>query len=177
MLTLVHQKAKLLHLNPRSEVHGDEHVSMADLKFSFLTANDLLSEFDPALKSSLYRKPDGDGEQLELSTEAGWLPKLRFPKMGPIDWEMEIVGGSLTVHYGGISAASMQLDVRSADKFRFELMDGGSVSVSFRVQCKPDEKQFGKLCCLVQEDLEISLQPPDDMRQVEMSDSLAEATA
>jgi hypothetical protein len=173
MLTLVHQKAKLVHFNVRKEVHGDEKVLVADLKFSFLTANDLLSEFDPALKSSLYRKPDRR-DQLEL--EPGWLPELRFPNMAPIDWELEIVGGMLYVHYGVSERSAMHLDVRSADRFHFELMNGGSVNVQFRVQCRPDEQQCGKLCYLVQEDIEISLQPPDDNPQVEIGEPI-EATA
>jgi len=163
MFTLAHHKAKLRHVNPRAEMHGDEHVIMGDLKFSFLSANDLLAEFDPALKSSLYRKADGDGDQLELPTgEGDRLPKLRFPKMGPIEWEVEIIGGLLTIHHGMSGYSDMRLDVRSADNFKLELMDGGSVSVTFRVQCKPTEEQFGRLCYTVQKAIEISFEPPAD---------------
>jgi hypothetical protein len=57
MLTLEKQKAKLTSLNLRAEVHGDERVPAADIRFSFDAPNELLSEFDPALKSSFYRNP------------------------------------------------------------------------------------------------------------------------
>lgn len=90
MLQLERQKAKLTNLNPRAEKHGEEHIPAADLHFAFDAPNDVLSEFDPALKSSLYRKPDGNGEQQELIDHPGYLPKLRFPKMSGFKWETVI---------------------------------------------------------------------------------------
>ena len=52
----------------------------ADLKFEIKVGNDVLSEFDPSLKSSLWqesRRPLG-----ELITDAGHLPSLKFPSWG-----------------------------------------------------------------------------------------------
>lgn len=68
MLTLEKQKAKLTSLNLRAEVHGDEKVPAADIRFSFDAPNELLSEFDPALKSSFYRKPDAPELTMGLQT-------------------------------------------------------------------------------------------------------------
>jgi hypothetical protein len=157
MMQLERQKAKLTHVNSRVEIHGDEKVHCADLKITFDTSNDVLSEFDPALKSSFYRKPDGDdGRQGNL--DPGWLPKLRFLKVGPIEWEAEIIGGTVQIFYGLDS--SVDLDIRIVDSFKLVLKDGGTVTVSFRIQCKPTEAQIGRLCFLVQENIEVSLWPP-----------------
>ncbi len=174
MLSLERQKAKMTHVNPRCELHGDEHVRAADLKFTFDTSNDVLSAFDPALKSSLYRKADGDGEQLDI--EPSWLPKLRFPRMGLVEWKSEIVGGTVQIFYGLDS--SVDLEIRIADGFKFTLKDGGTVTVAFRIQCKPTEEQFGRLCYLVQESVELSMWPPkaDQAPQQELGTEVA-ATA
>ena len=54
MFSLANQSAKLTSVNPRAEIHGTDHVMAADLKFEIKVGNDVLSEFDPSLKSSLY---------------------------------------------------------------------------------------------------------------------------
>ena len=59
MFSLANQAAKLTSVNPRAEIHGTDHVMAADLKFEIKVGNDVLSEFDPSLKSSLYKKADG----------------------------------------------------------------------------------------------------------------------
>ena len=156
MLTLEKQKAKLASLNLRTELHGDERVPAADLKFSFDAPNELLSEFDPALKSSFYRKPDAQDAQAEMLDTPGYLPKLRFPRIPSIKWDAEMTGAELVVHYGtgGRSDIVLACDV---DGFAFELKDGGTVSASFRAKAKPDDKQVAKLYGLIQAEVDISL--------------------
>lgn len=80
MFSLQNQAAKLQSVNPRAELHGDEHVMAADLKFEIRVSNDVLSEFDSLLKSALYHK--SNGAQGELISEPGHLPHLKFPLMG-----------------------------------------------------------------------------------------------
>lgn len=50
----------------------------------------------------------------------------------------------------------------TVDGFVIEPMDGGSVVLSFRVKCNPDEKQVGKLSTLMGGQIEFSLVPPED---------------
>lgn len=40
--------------------------------------------------------------------------------------------------------------------------EGGTVQLTFRVRCKPDEKQAGRIYTLQQRELEITLTPPAD---------------
>jgi len=84
MMQLERQKAKLTHVNPRMEIHGDEHVRAADLKFTFDTTNDVLSEFDPALKASFIANRTATANSLissPLAAEAA-LPEAWPNRMG-----------------------------------------------------------------------------------------------
>lgn len=76
------QPAKLEHINIRKEGPDDEKHLMVDLKLAATVNSDILLEFDPALRSMLFRES-----------------APRFPKMAPIKWqgemrhmEMEIAG-------------------------------------------------------------------------------------
>jgi hypothetical protein len=169
MLTLERQTAKLVNLNARAEKHGEENIPAADLHFSFDASNDLLSEFDPALKSSLYRKPDANGDQGELLDQPGWLPKLRFPAMSAFKWEIAFKDATLTVHAPRKSIVLSPCDI---DQFKFEPRDGGSVILSFRAVCHPDETQVGKLYNLIQKEVEISLVDP--LRNTDAQQQLAQ---
>jgi hypothetical protein len=164
---LERQHAKLTSLNARAEKHGDENVPAADLAFTFNAPNDILSEFDPALKSSLYRKPDAAGDQADLLPEPGWLPKLRFPAMSAFKWDFEMIGGQITIHYGPSGKGDIALDITKADGLKFQPKDGGTVEVSFRVAIRPSEKEIGKLFAMIQEDVELSLSPPAADAQLE----------
>ena len=64
MFSLANQAAKLVNVNPRAELHGADKKLAVDLKFEIKVSNDVLSEFDPSLKGSLYKKAD-DGEYEE----------------------------------------------------------------------------------------------------------------
>lgn len=99
MFGLQKQNAKLTSVNPRAEIHGTDKVMAADLKFDVKMSNDVLSLFDPSLKSSLYKKQDASG-QGDLINEPGRLPALKFPLMGPVKWGKDFSGYEVVVHYG-----------------------------------------------------------------------------
>jgi len=161
MLSLDRQQAKLVNLNARAEKHGEDPVPAADLKFAFDAPNDILSEFDAALKSSLYGKDDSG--QGELVDTPGHLPRLRFPKLGVLKWDAKIVGATLIVHHGIDEKSDIVLEGVDVDGFSFECKDGGTVTVGLRAQCHPDERQVGKLFQHIQDDVEITLEPPQSV--------------
>jgi hypothetical protein len=159
--TLERHKVKLANFNCRAEKHGEEVEPAADLKIEMIAPNDVLSEFDSQLKSSLYRKPDGVGDQQELIDTPGYLPKLRFPKLGTMQWGAEYPGATFVIHLTQEVEDDVLLADCTVDKFSFDCMDGGSVALSFRVKCKPDEHSAGKLYLLSQHDVEASLFAPE----------------
>lgn len=159
MFSLANQAAKLTSVNPRAEIHGSDHVMAADLKFEIKVGNDILSEFDPALKASIYKK--GDPAQGELIDEPGNLPALKFPLMGKIKWGKDLFGYEVVVHYGLGGTSDIHLLDCQVDNFTFDCQDGGTVVVSFRVIAHPEPAELGRLCEMIQQSVEISLIEPE----------------
>lgn len=161
MFSLQKQTAKLCSFNPRSEIHGEEKVSAADLGIQIKVSNDVLSEFDPLLKSSLYAKADqGD-------IEPGHLPALKFPKMGAVKWAHEFVGYEIMIHYGASEKQNIVMADCKLDKIKFDCQVGGTVVMNFRVVAHPAEKDAGRLCGMIQQDLTLTLTPPDGAEELE----------
>ena len=164
MLNLDHQIGQFTNFNPRPEKHGPESVPGADLKISMTVSNDVLSEFHPTLKSMLFRDPNPGEEDLvdKAATGAPELNRLRFGnKIGSVRWHHEIVGADLTIHYG-TGKSDIELSDVTVDGFVLEPMDGGSVVITFRAKCNPNEKQGGQLFTLMGGEIEFSLAPPED---------------
>lgn len=164
--TLNKQKCKLLSFNPRAEVHGQDCVPAADLKIEVSLPNDDLAEFHPALKALLYHYDSqiaGDlVDAAKKDEDANYAPHLRMGKLGlPLKWEDEMIGAGVTVHYGTGGKSDIVLDTANVNGFSIDPQQGGTVIVTFRVQGHPDEKQSGKLCQMVQQDIELTLTPPD----------------
>ena len=173
MLEFTRQKSKLDSVNPRAELHGTDTKLATDLKFSMKVSNDVLSFFDPSLKSALY-KPN-DAAQGQLINEPGHLPSLKFPLMGSIKWGKEFAGYTLVVHYGVSGKEDIALSECEVDGFKFDCQDGGTVGVSFRVICHPDLDDMGRLCELIQREVDITLEPPS--AEQELQRELDEAAA
>ncbi|WP_103035275.1 hypothetical protein [Castellaniella caeni] len=162
MLSLDHQIGQFTNFNPRPEKHGPESVPGADLKISMTVSNDVLNEFQPTLKSMLFREPEPNEEDLLDKAGTPGLTRLRFGnRINKIGWAYDIVGADFTIHYG-TGKHDIELSDTTVDGFTFEPMDGGSVVVTFRVKCSPNEQQGGKLFTLMGGEIEFSLVPPED---------------
>lgn len=166
MLDLDRQTGQLVNMNLRAEKHGDENVTGVDLQISIRVSNDVLSEFHPSLKASFYRAPDpGEMDMVETADAENAtlaLTRLAFgSKVGAIKWNEEFTNATTTVHYGTGGKSDIVLDDTTIDKFVFELMDGGTVMITFRVKCTPDEKQIAKLAGLIGGEIEFSLTSGD----------------
>lgn len=156
-------RMKLAHVNVRSEVNGEDRECASDIRFDATVSNDVLNLLDPNLKAALYHYDNGKADVADEGkhAEPGFLPHLRFPKLSPsggISWEDEMKDANIAVTIPGAKSAIMLEGVK-VNKLRIWPKDGGSVMLSFRVQCHPDEKVFGKLATLVQTDVEVSLSP------------------
>ena len=160
MFCITEGKVELVHKNERVEKHGDEDVLACDLKFAWSTTNGDLAMFAPDLRSALYKR--ADSAQAELDPDPEHLTALRFPGMDPFRWSAgELVGGSLTFHYGVKSM--IKIDMSKLCKYKLQPMEGGTVVVEFQVQCRPNEQQSGKLSkFLADRHCVISVTPPSD---------------
>lgn len=165
--SLTRQKARLTSFNPRAEHHGEETVPAADLKLEVSIGNEELAMFHHSLKNLLYfYDPQIAGDLVDVAKkdeDKTYAPHLRMPRLvTPIKWDDEIVGGEFTIHYGASQRSDIVLETVNVNNFVIEPQQGGTVVVGFRVQAKPNESQSGKLCTMVQTDLEISLEPADE---------------
>jgi len=170
-LTLNEVTARLINVNPRPELHGEDKKPAADLKFHTLLPNSELAQFHPMLKAMLYVK-DTDQADLVSQNDPEHATALRFPLLcrKALSWESEIVGGKVTIHHGISAKSHLVLDGAIVNEFRLEPLQGGTVGITFRVQIHPDEKTAGKLCMLTGTDMTISVEPP-----AEEQDALKEA--
>lgn len=158
--TLDRTTVKLANVNLRSELHGEEHKPAVDLKLEFAIGNDVLAQFDPALKSSLYRKVGALDAQQDLVAVEGHLPMRLFPRMSPFSWDDKVAGAKVTIHVPSGLRDDIVLEACDVDNFRIECQDRGVVELAFRIKAHPDEKQIGRLASMVQQDVLLSIVPP-----------------
>lgn len=157
--------ARLQSVNCRSEMHGQEAVPAVDVKFTFEAPNSILSSFDGWLLSALYHRagPAAIGQASLDSFELSDAPNLRMPQLGlPLKWDAELTGYELTIDFGLGGKSNVTLADCAVNAFALEPKEGGTVSVSLRVQCTKGltEKVLGKLATLVQHDVQIMLTAP-----------------
>ena len=154
---LEEENAKLLDVNPRAEIHGENAKPAADLKIKVMLPSGELPQFHPTLRSMLYEK-SSNPDLVDAAT--GEANSLRFPQIGlPLKWAGEMVGATVTIHHGISQKSDLELEGVLVNEFRLEPLEGGSVETTFRVQCHPDEKQFGRLCSMVGTDIVVSVAP------------------
>lgn len=156
MFSLQEQAVKLTSFNPRAELHGEDRVPAADLGFEVKLPNTVLAEFHQSLRGMLYKRPD----QPDLADDGDHMPDLRFPEFGTLKWNHDYAGYETTIHWGASGKDNIVLSDCEVDKFKFECQNGGTVVISFRVVAHPTERDMGRLCSLIQQDVDVTLQPP-----------------
>lgn len=163
MFELPKQKVKLASVNPRAEIHGEEKKPAFDLKFEASCANDVLIYFHAELRNMLFKKNDSPDlvDQAETEEEKEALTVLRFAKLGALKWDWEGTGYTVTVDYGLGGPSDIKLSDCKVDGFRFSAQNGGSVLVLFRVICHPERDDVGRLCELIQREIEITVTAPE----------------
>lgn len=142
--------ATLENFNTRTEKSGPDKVPAADLKISCVRSADILAHFSPTLKAMLFNE-DGPRDLAEGM-------QLRDPHMVyPLARDEEMTGATVSIDYG--VSKPMEFADAKVNQFRITPMEGGSVIVGFRVQCKPDEKQAGKLYMLQEQGITLTIVP------------------
>lgn len=158
------QKLMLAHMNVRSEVHGDQRQGATDLKFHVMLQNDCLAMFHPYLKTALYTKEapkTGPGE--DLADKASDAPHLRMPDIEwPMKWKGAMIAAKFKVKKVGdkdmVSAADVKINGA-----HITAKDGGIIDLTFRAQFYPNEEQFGKLATMVQQEVELTIVPGEEV--------------
>lgn len=151
------QLTKLLHINIRTEKHGDQDVTAVDLSLRYTSSNQSLVMFSPTLKSSLYEKEDTPQE--EVHPDADHLTVVKNPKMGRIKWDEKYEHARFVFHIG----ASGKEDVKSADakvgKIFIDPKQGGTVVYDYQVSLYPNDADLAKMAGKLNQEVFITLDP------------------
>jgi len=163
MFQLEATQAKVTSFNPRAEKNGDENVPAGDLKVKVACPNTVLDFFGKSLRNTLYRKAaSGESSTTDVREVPGNLTQRTLPQLKPLKFDGDWPGYSVTVVPGmGLTDPIELSDVKLTD-FELEPMDGGTVVVGFRMSFHPDEEQSGRLCGLIQNTVELTVEPPSD---------------
>lgn len=159
--------ALLVNVNPRSEKHGKSKVPAIDLRLEVTAPNTLLDQLKPELRHALYTVPSSDGiDEPELAGVASIsdTPVLRVQGMQPVKLDDELTGYNVTFDIGtGRKDSIVSLDGCKVKGFQVEALQGGSVKVLFTVQAtNVKEKDFGRLCVLIDCEVSLLMLPPDE---------------
>ena len=151
-LELAKASATLESVNLRTEKHGPDKIPAADLKVSVAQAADVLANFSPTLKNFLFHTEG------TLDLAGGFA--LRDPHLGyPLSRDEEMTGATVKIGYGP-GDPQVFADAK-VNAFKLTPMDGGSVIVGFRVQCRPTPEQIAKLYTLQETGIELWLEPAE----------------
>lgn len=164
---LVSEKCMLAHVNVRTEMHGDERHRAYDLKFTKDFPNAVLKKFHPDLLDTFY------AASKQSDIDADYKPNLKFGLMGAVAWDLEIPRTMLTIH--DPDGRDLVLGDGKTNKFKFEMLDGGTVKMSFRCQFPElEEDDVAKMLRALNETVPISLsckeleEKPDNFQQADL---------
>lgn len=161
MFNVSDQLAKIVSVTNVAEKHGNERVPALSIGFYMVTGGDVLGDFDPSLRSMLYRKPQP--KPGELPMEHDGLTELRFPFMRNLAWDRKYAGYLLRLHIGASGVEDVLLADCGLKDIRFTTQEGGSVGVHFKVTAHPkDEVDHGKVATRLQQEIIITLTPPEN---------------
>ena len=156
-----------LNFQSRTENNGTEKVAAATCHLTMTLPNDALVMFDPKLREAFYRKQLKGEDEMDLADQGSspkdGLNRLKFPHIGSdIEWDEVFEEYTLAVDYGVSKKSAISLGGCKVDAFKIGLMDGGSLTLKFRVSCHPSEEQAGKLYTLNGREITFNLEPPAD---------------
>lgn len=161
MFSLDRHHAKVASVTVRVEHHGDELVNALTVKIALVCSNDLLSEFDPALKGALFKRPE------DSQLPPGDFPIPRFGQLlGAIPWGYE--GSGYTAHLSLddlFDNPAIDLEDCNLDRFTFQCLENGRVEIKFNVGCRPNATEIGRVCQLLQRDVLLTLDEPEAEEQ------------
>ncbi|AUT62912.1 hypothetical protein [Paraburkholderia terrae] len=141
MIDFQQQEMRVVHVNVRTEVVGDDERLAMDLRVEVDLPNTCLDRLDDSLRPSLYRA-DGDGDL--LGKDAAHMPHLRFPQLGPLAWNGSVSPVALTLHLG-TRKNELRLTDAKFNKLRIAPREGGTCGLVWRLQVHPTEDEAAKV--------------------------------
>lgn len=162
MLQLATALATLAHINLRVEKVGKEKTRpAADLKFTVNLPNTQLDQISPGLLQSLYRRPNEQGHQGDLTApDPDAMTTLRHPKAKPWASTEDWPGYAAQLHAGEFAPTDIELEMTTLKGITCEAKNGGTVEVSFSIGCHPTGADVGALYELMGKEVDLTMSPP-----------------
>lgn len=162
MFSVQDHLCKIVSCTNVSEKHGKERHSAISVGLYLVGAGTLLDQFDSALRPMLYRKPQPTPGELPMEHDG--MTELRFPFMRNLAWDRKYAGYLLRFHIGATGVEDVLLAECGLKDIRFVAQEGGSVGIGFKVTAHPkDEVDHGKIATRLQQEIIVTLTPPDVM--------------
>jgi len=160
MFQLREEPVKLVHVNVRTEKHGEEYVAAVDLKFERVGSNAILDDVAPGMACALYL-PVKEGDQADaFNGGANGRVALAFETLEmPLKLDGDYPGYKLEIETG----LGLQEDVAltgTLKKSRLTAQKGGSAKHEFTVSTHPDSEYVGRLYAVLGKEVTLSLTPP-----------------
>lgn len=154
-LNFVKEKFELAHLNTRREKHGDEPEIGNDLKLSGRMPNAVLEKFSPQLRPAFYI---GDANRPALPGVDS-MPNRINPEVASVVFVRKMESVKLTIHDAEFPERTAVLVDGKIKQFHFEMLDGGTVIVTFTVSFSaPDEDEIAKVRRVLFQTVPVSLE-------------------
>lgn len=132
---------KFLNVNSRLELHGDEKVPAMDLRLSVTALNELLDMLHPKLRPALYFNEAADSGQQQAVGVKEVLPNLVFPTLNGCTFKWgtkeKLHGYRVWIEYG--IGEPMFFELCKVVGREFEVIEGGSVTLTFTVQISGEQ--------------------------------------
>lgn len=170
MFELKQKDVKLTNLTTRTERHGEEDVPAISIKCQLETSNKVLDAFSPKLLPAFYECKEK--AQVEL-IKNDMFPDLKMPEIKPIAWDREYAEYRVLLckHLSPDEAEHILPDC-TLKGFKFELKDGGSVIVSFTINCRPSPEAVAYLYKMQGHDIMVTLEPPKEAQLEEFGEQV-----
>lgn len=172
MFSTTNQKTNISNFKPAKEIHGPDKRLVGDLKVSMSIGNTVLDDIGQDIRAALYRKAEtGEDPQADmLPLVPDGMTKLKNPHLRPISFDEKFPGYTASFPSTLAMNEVIKLSGVTLSGFTIEAKDGGTVELSFNMRFPVDGQYAGKLCQLIQEDIELTLVPPSAEQQVEQDE-------
>jgi hypothetical protein len=169
MLDFEKHPMKLQHINVRDEHHGELTVIVLDLKITFDVPNTALDQLSPTLRESLFAPDPKLGNLLE----DGHRPHVKNPELGTLKWAGRFKPVSLYLHLGQKTKDDILLAEATADKILVDPKEGGTCSITMRLQVRPTVTERGRLTDYLRQEIKGTLNTSEAI-DVSNEDAFAE---
>lgn len=154
----------------RTEKHGEEPKPACTLRVKLTGPNSLLDLIDGDLIESLYeaREEPKQGELLNRND----LRFAKYPALKPLKLDLEMPDYRVRiVNEMAPEEAKFILPDCTLKNFEIEPSDGGSVHISFNINCEPEAEAIGWFYKAQKHNITITLQAPEEQEMEEFEEA------